>query len=448
MSASQNKRVKSLEMEVMDKIVSLCKRRGFIFPGSEIYGGIGNFWDYGPLGVELKRRLRDFWWRDIVTAREEVFGMDTAIIMHPKVWEASGHVQHFHDPLVDCKKCKKRFRADHVEGETCPECGGELTEARDFNLMFETYVGPVKEEGAKVYLRPETAQGIYVNFLNVVNSCRAKLPFGIAQIGKSFRNEISPGNFIFRTREFEQMELEYFVHPEEAGEWFDYWRKERLAWYEKLGVKHDRLRLRSHGQDELAHYASACEDVEYLFPFGWQELEGIAHRGTYDLRRHSEFSGSKLTWFDPARKQHVEPVCIEASAGLDRTLLTVLVDAYDEDEMQGEKRVVLRLNPQLAPFTAAVFPLVNKEGLPEKAQSISREIASHFPTFYDASGSVGKRYRRQDEIGTPYCITTDFQTMKDSTVTVRFRDSGRQDRVSVSSLVPTLHCLIAEGKTA
>jgi glycyl-tRNA synthetase len=427
----------------MEKVVNLCKRRGFVFPGSEIYGGLGSSLDYGPLGVELKRNVKEAWWRAVVTSRDDVVGLDCAIIMHPRVWEASGHVQGFSDPLVDCKSCKQRFRSDHVSGPRCPECGGELTEARQFNLMFKTYVGPVEDSASVAYLRPETAQGIFVNFRNVLETSRLKLPFGIAQIGKSFRNEITPGNFLFRTREFEQMELEFFVRPGEDEHWFEYWRDERFRWYVDLGIARERLRLRPHGADELAHYARGCADVEYQFPFGWSELEGIANRTDFDLKRHAEYSGKDLSYFDEERRERFIPWVIEPSAGADRSTLAFLVDAYAEDEAEGETRTVLRLDPRLAPYKAAVFPLLRKEGQPERAHKICEDLRRHFAADYDQAGSIGRRYRRQDEIGTPFGITVDHDTMRDGTVTLRDRDTMTQIRIPEERLIDELRARLA-----
>jgi len=416
----------------MDKVVNLCKRRGFVFPGSEIYGGLGSSLDYGPLGVELKRNVKEAWWRAVVTGRDDVVGIDAAIIMHPGVWEASGHLAGFTDPLVDCKSCKQRFRADDLQGPRCPACGGELTEARQFNLMFKTYVGPMEDTAHVAYLRPETAQGIFVNFRNVVETSRLKIPFGIAQIGKSFRNEITPGNFLFRTREFEQMELEFFVRPGE----------ERLRWYTDLGLAPERLRVRPHGADELAHYAKACCDIEYRFPFAWAELEGIANRTDFDLRRHAERSGKDLSYFDEERRERYLPYVIEPSAGADRSTLAFLLDAYDEDEIEGETRIVLRLHPRLAPYKAAVFPLLRKDGQPERARRIYAALRQQFPVDYDQAGSIGRRYRRQDEVGTPYGITVDHQTMQDGTVTLRDRDATTQVRIPEDRLVEELRAKI------
>ena len=423
------------EHATMEKVVNLCKRRGFIFPSSEIYGGIGSTWDYGPVGVELKRNVKEAWWKAVVTSRNDTVGLDASILMHPRVWEASGHVAGFSDPLVECKSCHHRFREDHVEGKACPECGGELTEARQFNLMFKTFMGPVEDTASTVFLRPETAQGIFVNFANVLDTARQKLPFGIAQIGKSFRNEITPGNFIFRTREFEQMEIEYFVKPGEDEEAFQSWQETRFQWYVDNGVRAENLRIRPHGSDELAHYAKACVDVEYEFPFGWSELEGIANRGDFDLKRHMEYSGKDLTYFDEASRSRYVPYVIEPSAGVDRPLLAFLVDAYDEEEVEGDRRIVLRLDPRLAPFKAGVYPLLRKEGHPERAQEIRDILKEHFPVVYDQAGSIGRRYRRQDEIGTPFGITVDHETMKDQTVTLRDRDAMTQVRIPVDRLV-------------
>ena len=426
----------------MEKVVNLCKRRGFVFPGSEIYGGLGSSLDYGPLGVELKRNVKDAWWRAVVTGRDDVVGIDAALIMHPAVWEASGHLAGFTDPLVDCRSCKQRFRADDLQGTTCPACGGELTEARQFNLMFKTFVGPMEDTAHVAYLRPETAQGIFVNFRNVVETSRLKIPLGIAQIGKSFRNEITPGNFLFRTREFEQMELEFFVRPGDDDSWFEHWREERLRWYTDLGLSPERLRVRPHGADELAHYAKACCDVEYRFPFGWAELEGIANRTDFDLRRHAEHSGKDLSYFDDERRERFVPYVIEPSAGADRSTLAFLLDAYDEDQVEGEPRIVLRLHPKLAPYKAAVFPLLRKDGQPERARHIYDALRRHFPVDYDQAGSIGKRYRRQDEVGTPFGITVDHQTMQDGTVTLRDRDAMSQVRIAEDRVVEELRARI------
>lgn len=436
--------------ELMDKLVSLCKRRGFIYPSSEIYGGLSSCWDYGPLGAELKRNLKTVWWNAMTHRRDDVEGLDAAIFMHPQVWHTSGHVTEFHDPMVDCKKCKARFRADKLESSRCPlkpsksplECGGELTEARQFNLMFKTHMGPVEEEGSVVYLRPETAQGIYVNFQNVLTPSRQKIPFGIAQIGKAFRNEISPGNFVFRTREFEQMEMQFFVEPGTDAEWLERWKAARMDWYAELGLRKEKLRLHQHPQKELAHYAKDAYDIEYEFPFGWKELEGIHNRTDYDLSRHQEHSGKDLSYFDAASNKRFIPYIIETSAGVDRTLLTCLVDAYREEEVRGEKRVVLKLHPQIAPMKAGIFPLVRRDGLPEIAAAIARELRRHMPVFVDDTGSIGRRYRRQDEAGTPFGITVDSQTQQDGTVTVRDRDTMAQERVRDTELAQFLRARI------
>jgi glycyl-tRNA synthetase len=450
----------------MDRLVSLCKRRGYIYPSSEIYGGIASTYDYGPLGVELKRNVKEAWWNEVVRGRQDVEGIDSAILMNPRVWEASGHVAGFTDPLVDCKTCKARFRVDELPGFDpaflttgaegdgapgaprvgslteqaraqlqCPRCGSRnFSEVRRFNLMFKTYMGPVEEEASVVYLRPETAQGIYVNFLNVLNSSRQKIPFGIAQIGKAFRNEITPGNFIFRTREFEQMEMQYFVHPEEADRWFEYWVDQRLSFYQRLGLRREKLQLHPHAPNELAHYARAAFDIQYEFPFGWQELEGIHNRGDFDLSRHEEYSGKKLSYFSETSKERFVPYIIETSAGVDRTLLTLLVDAYEEEREGSETRVVLRLSPRVAPIKVAVLPLVNRDNMDGLAHTLFESMKTRFSAFYDDSGSIGRRYRRQDEAGTPYCLTIDSQTLEDATVTVRDRDSMAQDRVSMDQV--------------
>lgn len=422
----------------MEKIVSLCKRRGFIFPSSEIYGGLGSCWDYGPVGIELKRNIKDAWWKSIVQERDDVVGIDTSIIMHPGVWEASGHVKGFTDPLVECKSCHLRWKASDMDGKACPQCGGELTEPRMFNLMFKTFMGPVEEEASTVYLRPETAQGMFVNLQNVLNTSRKKLPLGIAQIGKAFRNEITPGNFIFRTREFEQMELEYFVKPGTDEYWFDFWVKERFNWYINLGIRQENLRLRLHGKDELAHYARDCYDVEYLFPMGWSELEGIANRGDYDLTQHAQHSGKDLSYYDGDSNERYIPCVIEPSAGVDRSLLALLIDAYHEEEVEGETRVVMRLNPSIAPIKVAVLPLSRNKKLAPLAGGIYQQLCSSFMTCYDDSQSIGRRYRRQDEIGTPFCVTIDFQSLEDNQVTIRERDSLAQIRLPVEELDRTL----------
>ena len=422
----------------MEKLVSLCKRRGFIFQSSEIYGGISACWDYGPLGVELKNNIKAAWWKSVVQERDDIVGLDAAILMHAKTWVASGHVDGFVDPMVDCKGCQQRWRAEDIKDNRCPACGGELTEPRLFHLMFKTFMGPVEEEAGLVYLRPETAQGIFVNFQNVLNATRKKLPFGIAQIGKAFRNEISPGNFIFRTREFEQMELEYFVKPGTDEEWFQYWVEQRLRWYIDLGVKKENLRLRQHSKDELAHYARDCYDIDYLFPMGWAELEGIANRTDFDLRQHSDFSGEDLSYFDEETKEHIIPYAIEPSGGIDRTALAFLVDAYDEEVVEGETRVLLRLHPALAPIKVAVLPLSRNEKLLPLSQQIYGELRKAWMANYDDAQSIGRRYRRQDEIGTPFCITIDFQSLEDNQVTIRERDTMRQIRVPIEVLKATL----------
>jgi glycyl-tRNA synthetase len=436
----------------MDKIVALCKRRGLIFPASEIYGGIANTYDYGHYGVLLKRNVIDAWWQAMIGDRTDIVALDSAIIQHPKTWEASGHLAGFTDPLVDCKACGQRFRADHLgelpcgrkpskhPGET-PEC--DLTEAREFNLMFETTIGPVKEVGATVYLRPETAQGIFLDFKTVLGFARKKPPFGIAQVGKSFRNEITPGNFIFRTLEFEQMEMEFFVAPDEAQQWHEHWLKERLDWYVRLGIRPDHLKLRPHDADELSHYSSATSDVEYLYPIGWSELEGIANRGDFDLTQHAQHSGEKLEYFDTASGERYIPHVIEPAAGVGRTVLAVLCDAYDEEEVAGEQRTVLKLHPRLAPIKVAVLPLVRKDGQPELAQEAFELLRGQMQAEYDEGGSIGKRYRRQDEIGTPFCVTIDHQSLDDRTVTVRDRDSLEQERVGVDDLPAVLGARLA-----
>jgi len=418
----------------MEKIVSLCKRRGFIFPSSEIYGGLASCWDYGPMGVELKRNVKDAWWKAMVRDRDDVVGLDTSIMMHPGVWAASGHIDSFTDPQVECKSCHLRWRADTVEGGKCPKCGGELTEPRMFNLMFKTFMGPVEEEASVVYLRPETAQGIFVNFENVVTTSRKKLPLGIAQIGKSFRNEITPGNFIFRTREFEHMEVEYFVKPGTDEKWLDYWVKERFDWYVKMGIQKENLRLREHGKDELAHYAKDCYDVEYLFPMGWSELEGVANRGDFDLTQHAKCSGKELTYYDAEAGEKYVPYVIEPSAGVDRSVLAFIIDAYEEEEVEKEKRTVLHFHHSLAPIKVAVLPLSRNEKLTPLAREVFRQLCSSFVTDYDDSQSIGRRYRRQDEIGTPFCVTIDFESLDDKQVTIRDRDSLAQIRVPVEGL--------------
>ena len=465
----------------MDTIVSLCKRRGFIFQSSEIYGGTGSCWDYGPLGVELKNNVKRAWWRDNVQLRADMVGLDASILMHPTVWKASGHLDHFTDPMVDCKACQHRFRADKIDeeewihycaatkgnkfvvpgGEPCKHCGGkrtlcpacgkgELTDARQFNLMFKTFMGPVEDDAAVTYLRPETAQGIFVNFENVLQAMRLKLPFGIAQIGKAFRNEITPGNFTFRTREFEQMEIEYFVMPGTDEQWHQKWIDERFAWYPSYGMRKENLRLREHEKDELAHYAKRCADVEYLFPMGWSELEGIANRTDFDLKQHAKTSGKSLEYFDEESKQKVVPYVIEPSAGADRATLAFLVDAYYQEEVRGEKRVVLRFHPELAPIKIAVLPLLKKnDRIVETAQRICGDLRKRWYSVYDDTASIGRLYRRQDEVGTPFCVTVDVQTVgddktgADEKVTIRDRDTMGQIRVPVAVLEKVMADLMA-----
>jgi glycyl-tRNA synthetase len=431
----------------MDEIVALCKRRGFIFPSSEIYGGLGSTYDYGHYGVLLRNNVKAEWSRAMLQEHEEIVALDSAILQHPKVWEASGHVAGFSDPLVDCRTCGQRFRADDLSNTACPQKPSkhpgegpdcDLTDARDFNLLFETHVGPLKDTASLAYLRPETAQGIFINFKNVLQFARRKPPFGIAQIGKSFRNEITPGNFVFRTREFEQMEMEYFVPPDEAEKWHAYWMEERMRWYTELGIRPDHLTLREHGPDELSHYSSATSDIEYLFPMGWSELEGIANRGDFDLTQHAKHSGEKLEYFDQSSGERYVPHVIEPAAGVDRATLAFIVDAYDTEEIEGRKRTVLRLHPRLAPVKAAVLPLVSKEGMPEKARAVYEQLRRRIGTEYDEGGSIGKRYRRQDEIGTPWGITVDGETMEADTVTLRDRDSLEQTRVPIEGLADEL----------
>ena len=433
--------------DVMDKLVSLCKRRGFVFQSSEIYGGLGSVWDYGPLGVELKRNVKERWWHAMVRSRDDIEGIDSAILMHPRVWEASGHVGGFVDPLVDCKTCKGRFRADKLQDANClkkpskrpgefSEC--ELTEPRQFNLMFKTYMGPVEDSAAVVYLRPETAQGTYVNFLNVQQSTRQRVPFGIAQIGKSFRNEITPGNFIFRTREFEQMEMQFFVKPGTDDEWMEKWKAWRMEWHLSNGMSKERLQYHEHGPGELAHYARAAFDIEFDFggSLGFQEIEGIHNRGDFDLGRHQEFSGKRLEYVDQANNKRYLPFVVETAAGPNRTLLALLVNSYREEKVEGEDegRTVLGLHPALAPIKAGIFPLVKKDGMPEFAEKLAHELRKSFPVFYDESAAIGRRYRRQDEVGTPYCVTVDGQTIADGTVTIRDRDTLAQVRVAADQV--------------
>lgn len=429
----------TIDPKLMETIVSLCKRRGFIFPSSDIYGGLASAWDYGPLGSELKNRIQSFWWREMTQLHDNIVGIDAAIMMHPRVWEASGHVENFDDLMAEDTVTNERFRFDHLTEEqqstmTSP-AGNPLSAPRRFNLMFKTHVGAVEDSASVVFLRPETAQGIYVNFKNVVQTSRVKVPFGIAQVGKAFRNEIVTKNFIFRTVEFEQMEMQYFVHSSEDEKWFDYWMNQRMEYYSRLGIRSDRLRFHEHGPDELAHYAKKAFDIEYLFPFGWNELEGIHNRTDFDLSRHAEFSGKDLTYLDDVKGERFLPYIIETSAGLTRTVLMVLADAYEEEEVgESDVRTVLHFHPDLAPITVGVFPLVKKDGIAEVARKIERELREDFSSFYDQGGAIGRRYRRQDEIGTPYCITIDYQTKDDNTVTLRFRDSMEQVRIPVSQI--------------
>lgn len=420
--------------DVLEKVVSLCKRRGFIYPGSEIYGGLGGFWDFGPLGVELKNNVKQCWWKKVVWERNDVFGLDSTIIHHPRVWEASGHTLHFTDPLRECRVCHKRFRADKIEQEGCPECGGDLTEVKQFNLMFETYVGPAKETANKAYLRPETCQGIFINFGNIIDSFHPKIPFGIAQIGKGFRNEITTGDFIFRDREFEMMELEYFVNPQEDEKWHDYWIKERLKWYQQLGIKDNHLRLFEHPKESLAHYSKRTVDIEYKFPFGWAELEGIANRTDFDLKNHSRFSGRDLR-FQGENGEKFYPFVIEPSVGVERVVLVLLLEAYREEKSNNNQRIVLSLDPRISPIKVAVFPLLaNKPELRKVAWEIHQKLKTFLKTAWDDRGNIGKRYFSQDEIGTPWCVTVDFQSLKDKTVTVRERDTTLQERISIEKL--------------
>jgi len=435
------------DTNLMDKIVSLCKRRGFVYPGSEIYGGLNGTWDYGPMGVELLRNIRNAWWHDNVTTRQDVVGIESAVLMNRTVWQASGHEGAFTDPLIDCRTCKARFRADQMAEMQCPrkpskapgehdECS--LTEPRRFNLMFRTFVGPIEEDAGMVYLRPETAQGMFVDFKAVLDSTRIKIPFGIAQVGKAFRNEITPRQFIFRSREFELMEIEFFCHPDTSREWYEFWRNERFEWYVRLGVAREKLRVREHDPEELSHYSVGTSDIEFLYPWGWGELEGVAHRGCFDLTQHQQFSGKDMQYFDDESKERYLPHVIEPAAGATRSFLMFLLNAYGEEEVEGETRTVLRLHPRLAPIKAAVFPLVKKDGMPERANAIYKDLLRHFPVFYDEKGAVGRRYRRQDEVGTPFCITVDGQTSNDETVTVRDRDTMQQERVGTGHLIPYL----------
>ena len=455
---------RSLPYADMDKILSLSKRRGFVFQSSEIYGGLGSTWDYGPLGVELKRNVKEAWWRSVIAGRDDMVGLDAAILMHPRAWEASGHVENFSDPLVECRECNQRFRQDHLMESAgldpadpgdmaaaaelrCPDCCGELTAPRRFNLMFRTFMGPVEDTANEVWLRPETAQGIFVNFKNVVDSTRRKVPFGIGQIGKSFRNEITPGNFTFRTREFEQMEVEFFVKPGTDVEWLDRWVKDRFRWYVDLGIRPENLRLRQHGPDELAHYAKDCYDIEYRFPWGWAELEGIADRTDFDLKQHAEFSGEDLSYFDDSVTPHERyyPYVIEPSGGVDRATLAFWLDAYDEEPDGNTVRVVSRIHRRLAPITVAVLPLSRNERLTPTARRVHNLLRPHFNAQYDDAQSIGRRYRRQDEVGTPYCVTVDFDTLDDHAVTIRDRDTMYQARVPLSDLVNILRDKLEHG---
>ena len=438
--------------DLMDVITSLAKRRGIVFQSSEIYGGLRSSWDYGPLGVELKNNIKRAWWRSMVQLRDDIVGLEAAILMSPRVWEASGHVESFADPLVECQECHRRYRQDHLPDWEpgvdptmlrCPECGGPLGEPKRFNLMFKTHMGPVEDDAATVYLRPETAQGMFVDFRTVQQANRMKVPFGIAQIGKSFRNEITPGNFIFRTREFEQMEMEFFVEPDTDDRWFDYWIGERMRWYAGLGIRGEKLRLRAHEPDELAHYAKAATDVEYEFPFGWSELEGIANRTDFDLRQHQQLSGEDLTYYDQENDRRYLPCVIEPAAGVDRAMLVVLLDAYREEDAPTakggtEKRTYLALHKDLAPIKIAVLPLSRNETLVPKAREVFDTVKGLWMTHYDDAGSIGRRYRRQDEVGTPYCVTVDFESLQDDQVTVRDRDSMAQDRLPIPKLTDYL----------
>ncbi len=426
---------------IMNKIVSLCKRRGYVYPSSEIYGGINSCWDYGPLGAELKKNIKELWWKSMTYLRNDVVGLDAGIIMHPSVWEASGHIKGFNEPLVDCKGCKGRFKEAEIKDGKCPNCSGELTEVRLFNMMFKTHIGAIESEDNIAYLRPETAQGIYVNFQNVLSSSRQKLPFGIAQIGKAFRNEITPGNFIFRTREFEQMEMQYFVFPDTADKWLDYWKEERLLWYQSLGIKSENLRLHKHSPEELPHYASCAYDIEYNFPFGWSELEGIHNRADYDLSRHSQCSGKRLDYFCEKSQTKFIPYIVETSAGVERTLLAILTDAYREEK----ERVVLGLSPRLAPLKVAVFPLVKNEDMIKMAKEIVSCLRGDFKTLYDEAGSIGKRYRRVDEIGAPFAVTVDAESLSGNDVTIRFRDNMKQERVKINELSAKIRSICKEG---
>jgi glycyl-tRNA synthetase len=420
--------------DLMERVVNLCKRRGFIFPSAEIYGGFRSTYDYGPLGVLMLRNVKEAWWRSMVQLRDDVVGIDAAVLSSPRIWEASGHLTSFTDPLVDCRNCHERWRADKIEG-VCPNCGStDLTEPRAFNLMFKTYAGPVEDDATVAYLRPETAQGMFVNFLNVLTTTRKKPPFGIAQVGKSFRNEITPQNFVFRTREFEQMELEYFVPPEEADTWFHYWLEERMRWYVDLGMPKSKLRLRHHGADELSHYSVATADIEFLFPWGWDELEGIANRTDYDLAAHSERSGERLEYYDQATGDRYVPYVIEPAAGATRTMMAFLLAAYDEDEIGGERRTVLHLDQRLAPYQVAVLPLSKNDALVPLSREVLGLLQPVAVCDFDVTQSIGRRYRRQDEVGTPYAVTVDFESLEDRAVTVRDRDTTDQVRMPIDSV--------------
>ena len=431
----------------LSEFVSLCKRRGFIYQSGEIYGGVGSTWDYGPMGTELKRNIKNLWWDTFVLKRNDIVGIDTSILTHQDIWKASGHIENFNDPLVECKGCNKRWNQEKIQSETCPECSGELTDPRNFNLMFKTFLGPIESDKNIAYLRPETAQGIFVNFDNVLNSTRKKLPFGIAQIGKAFRNEITTGNFIFRTREFEMMEIEFFVSPSEAKKWHEYWILTCFNWLISLGVDENKLKVRAHEPTELSHYSDGTSDIEYLFPWGWGEIQGIANRTDYDLKAHSDSSGKKLTYFDDVLQKHITPFVIEPSAGLDRAVMTFMTNAFEEEEIDMgngkiEKRTVLRLNPKLAPVKVAILPLSKKDELSGLSKKVHETILNS-PTIsgliqYDDTQSIGRRYRRQDEIGTPFCVTIDFESLNDNSVTVRDRDSMKQERIEITNVVEYL----------
>ncbi|HUQ39345.1 MAG TPA: glycine--tRNA ligase [Acidimicrobiales bacterium] len=423
----------------VEEVVSLCKRRGFVYQSEEIYGGFRSAYDYGPLGVLMLRNIRNAWWRRMVQERDDVVGIEAAVISTERVWRATRHLETFNDPMVDCRNCKERFRADHLEGDTCPNCGSkDMTEARDFNMMMKTHVGPVEDSSSVAYLRPETAQGMFLNFMNVLQTTRKKPPFGIAQIGKSFRNEITPGNFVFRTREFEQMEMEFFVPPGDGPKWFEYWVDERKQWFLDLGIPAEMIRVRQHEQEELSHYSTGTADLEFLFPFGWGELEGIAQRTDYDLTRHAEASGEKLEYYDQAANERYVPHVVEPAVGSTRSMMAFLCAAYDTDEVGGEARTVLRLHHRLAPYQVAVLPLSKKETLTPTAREVLQLVQANWMTDYDETQSIGKRYRRQDEVGTPYCVTVDFETIDDRAVTVRERDTTNQERIAIDDLVAYL----------